>query len=380
MWRAGAWRSDWLHTEADATIGVTRRPCCGYIYQNVGEQMSGRNQHHFWQVLQRGFGVQRKPDYTTVFVYQNNKPPFPVGTRNFGAERDFFDFMPGSGADELITKTENELQGLVKYLQNGGQLTGDHTGSISVLIAHLETRTKFLRQHFAETASDLLGEMNRWFANPITFKKMIKKYASDNPDEISAQLAEYVEGPSTRAALIEFMIENFDMLGTKIIESASDDAAHSMTAFAENILELAKQSHIKAILSTTRDSIRRDRYLGLNYRLKSGFGGNLICPDTMTSFLTDGKPKPFLDKEDRLEAVLLPLTSDLMLIGESSTSVDRTSQSVLRILASTSYKAFIANSDAPDLRRLSLRIGKNAQILSGADIKSIKRDTLAGLL
>lgn len=362
------------------TIDLTRHPCCGYISQNIGEQMSGRNQHHFWQVLQRGFGVERKPDYTTVFVYQKNKPPFPVGTRNFGAERDFFDFTSGSGADDLITKTENELQGLVRYLQNGGQVTGDHTGSISVLIAHLETRTKFLRQHFAETASDLMGELSRWFANPMIFKKMMKKYASDSPDEIGALLAQYVDEPSTRAALTEFMIDNFDMLEAKIIQSASDDAAHLMKAFAENIFEIAKQSHIKAILSTTPDSIRRDRYLGLNYRLKSGFGGNLICPDTMTSFLTDRKPKPFLDKDDQLESVWIPLTSDLMLIGETSASVDRTNQSVLRVLASTSYTAFIANSDVPDLRRLSLRIGKNAQVLSGADIKSIKRDTLAGLL
>lgn len=342
--------------------------------------MSGRNQHHFWQILQRGFGVQRKPDYTTVFAYQKNRLPFPVGTRNFGAERDFFDFAPESGADDLITRTENELQGLVKHLQNGGQVSGDHTGLISVLIAHLETRTKFLREHFAETTLNLMDELNRWFSNPIIFKKMMLKYASDNRDEIDLLLSQHVDEPDTRAALTELMIENFDMLGENVIRSASDDAAHSMRAFAENIFEVAKKSHIKAILNTTPDSIRRDRYLGLRYRLKSGFGGNLICPDTMTSFLTDGKPKPFLDKEDRLESVWIPLTSDLMLIGETSTSVDRTNQSVLRILASTSYSAFIANSDAPDLRRLSSRIGKNAQLLSVADIKSIKRDTLAGLL
>lgn len=362
------------------TVHLTKHPFCGYDCQNTGEQMSGRNQHHFWQVLQRGFGVQRKPDYTTVFVYQKNKSPFPVVPRNFGAERDFFDFTPGSGADDLITKTENTLQGLVKYLQNGGQLTGDLTGLIAELITHLETRTKFLRQHFTETTSDLLGELNRWFLNPQILKKIMKKYASDNPDEIDALLSQYVDEPIARVALKELMIENFDMLGTKVIKSTSDDAAHSMKALAENLLEIAKQSHIKAILSMTPDSIRRDRYLGLNYRLKSGFDGNLVCPDTMTSFLTDGKPKPFLDKDDRLESVWIPLTSDLMLIGETSTSVDRTNQSVLRILASTSFSAFIAKSDVPDLRRLSSRIGKNAQVLSVVDIKSIKRDTLAGFL
>lgn len=52
--------------------------------------MSGRNQHHFWQLLQRGFGVERKPNYTTVYAYRKDKIPLPVGTRNIGAEKDFF--------------------------------------------------------------------------------------------------------------------------------------------------------------------------------------------------------------------------------------------------------------------------------------------------
>jgi hypothetical protein len=342
--------------------------------------MSGRNQHHFWQVLQRGFGVERKPDYTTVFVYKKNKPPFAVGTRNFGAERDFFDFTPGSGADALITKTETDLQGLVKYLQNDGQVTSDLSAPIAALIVHLETRTKFLRQHFAETVSDVMDGLNSWFANPVIFQKMMKKYALDNPDKIEALLAQHIHEPSTRAGLTEFIIDNFAVLGSAIIRSASHDAAESINAIKNEVFEIAKQSHIKALLGAAPDGIRRDRYMSLKFRLKSGFGGNLICPDTMTSFLTDRKPKPFLDKDDGLEAVWIPLTSDLMLIGETGASVDRADEAILRILASTSYEAFIANSDVPDLRRLSVRIGKNAQILSGADIKSVKRDTLAGFV
>lgn len=342
--------------------------------------MSGRNQHHFWQILQRGFGTQRKPDYTTVFAYRKNNPPFSVGTRNFGAERDFFDFTPGSGADGKITNIENELQALVKYLQNEGQVTTDLSPQIATLIAHLETRTKFLRQHFAETVFDVMKGIKSWVADPEIFQKMMKKYASDNPEEIDAFLAEHVHEPSTRAALVEFLISNFAMLEPHAIRSASDEAAQSMKFLASNIFEITKKSHIEAILNHTPHNTRRDRYLGLKYRLKTGYGGNLICPDTMVSFLTSRKPKPFLDKDDRLESVWAPLTSDLMLIGESSASVDRTDEASLRILASTSYSAFIAKSDIPSLRQLSNRIGKNAQILSGADIKHIKRNTFASLL
>ena len=152
-----------------------------------------------------------------------------------------------------------------------------------------------------------------------------------------------------------------------------------MKSFLEEISETAKKSHIKALLNTPSGNPRQSRYLGLNYRLKSGFDGNLICPDTMATFLTARKPKPFLDKDDQLESVWIPLTSDLMLIGEPRASADRSNQSVLRVLASTSYSAFIASSDSSQLRALMSRIGKNAHILSASDIKAVKREFLKGL-
>lgn len=337
--------------------------------------MSGRNQHHFWQVLQRGFGYERKQGYTTVFAYLKDRPPFPTTTRNIGAERDFFDLAPGSGADDQITKTEDKLQSLVKYLQNGGALTADHTISLSLLIAHLETRTKFLRQHFGETVSDLLGALNHRFKNPKQFQKLMKSYAAKNPDEIDAFLAQHVQDSVARAALTEFIIDNFDKLGADIVQSASNDAAVLMQIVAENTPEFAKQSHIKALLNTDEDGTRQNRYANLTYRIKSGFDGNLICPDTMVAFLTGATSKPFLDMGDKLEAVWVPLTSNLMLIGEPRTSSDRSPKSVLRLLAGTSHTTFIANADTPELRRLASRIGKNAEILSRADIKAIKRDT-----
>ncbi|MDT8853674.1 hypothetical protein RNZ50_01230 [Paracoccaceae bacterium Fryx2] len=342
--------------------------------------MAGRNQHHFWQVLQRGFGIERKPGFTTVFAYQKGKPPFNVGTKNLGAERDFFDFAPGDGADDLITKTENDLQGLVRHLQNGGHLAEDHTAMIALLIAHLETRTKFLRQHLAETLSDLTGGIYSWFADPHIFQKMMKRHASDSFAEIDTQLAKHVSDPSIRAALRGFMIDNIDQLGANVIKTASDNAAEAIKSLAEKLQGIAKQSHIKAILNIEPNNTRSNRYLDLKYRTQSRFSGNLICPDTMVAFLTDQKPKPFLDIGDQLEAVWIPLTSDLMLIGESGASVDRTHQSVLRVLASTSYSTFIANSDAPDLRKLSSRIGKNAEILSATETKAIMRETLSSLL
>jgi len=343
-------------------------------------QVSGRNQHHFWQVLQRGFGTERKTDFTTVFVYQKEKIPFPVGTRNFGGERDFFDFKPGSGADALITKTEGELQGLVKYFQTGGPVTDEKIETIASLIAHLEIRTKFIRQHPAEIVSETLAELSSWFSSPEVLKSMTRKYAANNPKEIDAILLPHIGDPETRAAAVKFFIENSGQLDVALFAPGSDEARQSSNTVSGNMTDIAKEAHIRAILNAPSESARRSRYLDLRYQLKSGFGGNLICPDTMVAFLTDHTTKPFLDKGDRLEAVWIPLNADLLLIGETSTPMERSIQSTLRILASTSYSAFIAKSDSPDLRRLTSRVGKNASMLRPAAISSIMRNLLADLI
>ncbi len=342
--------------------------------------MAGRNQHHFWQAIQRGFGNERKPGYTSVIVYQKDKAPFPVGTRNFGAQRDFFDFEPGIGADSMITSSENELQGLVKYLQGGGCIATEHTESIASLIAHLEARTKFIREQFADIFLDLAGELNRWFSNPRVFSQMMRKYARDNPNEIDQMLAKEIADPVQREEIRRIAVRNFDILGKKVSKLAMVEARQSLQELVRDRLEWAKNSHIKAIMGATDNSSRRDRYRGLSFRLKSGFAGNLICPDTMVAFVTARKLTPFLDRDDSLQAVWVPLASDLLLVGEARRVVDRDAQSILRALATTSHEAFIANADVPDTRRLASRIGKNAQILSASEINSIKRDTLAGLL
>jgi hypothetical protein len=209
---------------------------------------------------------------------------------------------------------------------------------------------------------------------------MIEKYAIENVSKIDAKFSTVVEDPGSRKAIIDYIFGNLGVLGSGVAKSASEDAARSLSEFVKNISYEAKRAHISAILEATSGTEREKRYLNLRYRVKSDFDGKLICPDTMVLFLTSDKVKPFLDADDRLEAVWIPLTSDLLLIGELTPSADRNNQSVLRALASTSYTAFVGKTDDEILRKLSPRIGKNATIQSSKDLNMIKRKVLASLV
>lgn len=341
--------------------------------------MAGRNQHYFWQVLQRGFGTERKPNYFLVYAYRKDREPFEVGTKNIGAERDFFDFSPGSGADQLVTESENEIQGLIKHFQSGGEIYEEHVEPISVLIAHLESRTKFLRQNLGEVAMDLMEEMNRWFSDSKTFKRMMTRHLESERDTLEDSLINDIPDKSLRAALIDVAVNHFDLLGSDVIKAASNESAIFIEQLVSNMAQVAKDAHIKSLIKTSMAAERRNRYLNLKYRIKSGFHGNLICADTMVVFLTKQRPKPFLDRNDKIDEVWIPLTPELMLVGERHGKSERTNESVLRILASTSFETFIARSNTPGLRKLTSLIGKNAKLLSHHELQSMKREILSGL-
>lgn len=342
--------------------------------------MSGRKQHHFWQVIQRGFGEERKQGFTNVFAYFKGKNPIEVGTRNFGAERDFFCFSRDLEADTLITSLENSLQGLVKKLQAGYQVESDQFADISRLISHLENRTKFLREHLIDTSVVLLEELNRWFLKPTLFRKMMKRYARENRGEIEKLVDKNTGDPRLSSVIVDFLIENFDQISESVRTEAATHATLEMRNLRDKTVDHVKRAHIKSFLEKQPNPIREERYRNLTYRIRSGFNGLLICPDTMTSFLTARKPKPFFDLDDELEAIFVPLTSDLLLIGEKDQKIERSNETIFRILASTSYSSFIAKSDTPELRALSSRIGSNAEILTSADISSIKRQTIESLI
>lgn len=354
-------------------------PTIGTITERL--RMSGRNQHHFWQLLQRGFGVERKPGYTTVYAYSKDRNPYPVSTRNYGAERDFFDFAPGEGADAQVSQTENELQGLVRHLRTGGEITRVHSEQLAKLIEHLETRTKFLRENLFGSVVDVTDGLQEWFSDSGTHIRMLKKYASQNLGRIEKALEGEISDPATRQALATFFVDNLDKMD---LSEYLRTSAAAMDGFLRDLVGklggTIKEAHIELMLGKNLNSSRVRRYNRLHYRIATGFEGQLICPDTMVAFITDSKPTPFLDKSDRLEAVWVPLTADLMLIGENGARVDRTTKTVQRILASTAYNGFIALSDSPRLRLLSSRIGTNAEVISKNEMKALKRKSLASFL
>ena len=63
--------------------------------------MAGKEHHHVWRMLQRGFGEKRGKDHH-IWVYSKDEKPKQKGTGNFGVEKYFYG-PEGSETDQKIT-------------------------------------------------------------------------------------------------------------------------------------------------------------------------------------------------------------------------------------------------------------------------------------
>ena len=145
--------------------------------------MAGKQHHHVWRMLQRGFGEKKGKDHH-IWVYRKGMKPSQRGTRNFGVDK-FFYGPEGSETDESITKFENSVQGEIqdaRTFDNGTELSA---AFVAPLIAHLETRSNFLRQELSNLLERIQFVLGEHFSSTEKLKKMAKDYLKENPEQIN---------------------------------------------------------------------------------------------------------------------------------------------------------------------------------------------------
>ena len=195
-------------------------------------------------------------------------------------------------------------------------------------------------------------------------------------EEINKSLEGEVRDPILRAAAVEFFIDNFDKLDPAIFDRIAEEQARGISTLIEKMGEYAKTGHVQALRKNDDGTQRRSRYLDLKFSIHRSNSGPIICPDTMICFATTKKPKPVLDKDDTLDAVIIPISSEIVLIGSARGQVERSRSTILSMLASVSNSFFVANSDTMEFRRLRAKIGINAVLIPRNYTQAIVRDTV----
>lgn len=331
--------------------------------------MAGKDHHHVWRMLQRGFGEKRGSDYH-VWIYTKNKMPKQSGTGNFGVEKYFYG-PENSETDKKITDFENSVQGEIleaRERPDGYELDAKW---VAPLIAHLEVRSQFLRSELSNLMGRLTDSLNHHFSSTEKIRAVLKSYLKNHPDKLETFLDKNLV-PKDRRVQASHLIDLYiDMLPAEVIEEHINGEFSVVLSQLLQITGTIKDAHNEAILSITSDNPRIMALREFTFCVYRPIEGQLILPDTCCAFFGENKVAPFSQQKDDFQVVIIPISSNVAILGRKGRSEGLGITRINRILAGCAYDAFIANMDNKQYVSLTSRIGKHAKLISEKEIKNM---------
>ena len=137
--------------------------------------MAGRRQHTIPRFILKGFQSRLNGDEVFVWLYRRGSKAVETNIKNVGTDRDFYG-KPGQGTlDDQITGLEESYSTMLDMLrsQTKSGPVCDAQG-IPNLIAHLSTRTRFLRQSMEDSFGFLLEHLCARLANKQTLADILR--------------------------------------------------------------------------------------------------------------------------------------------------------------------------------------------------------------
>lgn len=343
--------------------------------------MAGKRQHFIPQFLQRGFltRVQRNQEFTCV--YRKNAAPFQTNIKNVGVEG-FFYSAAENDADEVITGAEDGLGRLVNELRRGdGELP--ETARFPELFAHLEVRSRHLRQSFLQTGTHLVDALLQTASDPEVFEPYVRRMLRDDPSLLEEAFAEELRKRGLPRGVLPMLMKQAGPL----VEQALPAIAAQMAAMAaylraelpDRFRDAAKVGHIRALEREVAPAQKAAIFSTLQFQVCRFPDASLLLGDSMVVFHVRGERsfKPFLEKDDELVAAILPIAADAALVGAAEPYAPDV-ELIRRELVRCSLELFIAGEESERNARLTSRIAENAHLLSSEEIQEMVRALLKG--
>lgn len=331
--------------------------------------MAGKNQHYLWQMLQRGFGERRGKDYH-LFVYAADGSTQQTVTRKFGAETFFYSDGEDHTTDQAITDFENKYQGLINEMRNARDRQSFDSELVAPLIAHLEVRSAFVREEFEQLGVVLVHALSTHLEDPKSSRKMLTEYIKKHPEELENKLEEFGVDDDLRPTIRAAFTHNLDDAVRDYVPQMKAMSQLFLRPFADRMAETAKSAHLKSLLIDFDEIKRSESHKKLSYEVLRS-DENLFLPDTTVAFALERRVTPITQAKDRVEFCILPLNTETYLLGYSGPFIRRKVSTVRRILASVTYKNFVAIDERNEFKGLTRFIGKSTQLIPDREIKRI---------
>lgn len=336
--------------------------------------MAGKRQHYIPQFLQRGFANHKTNHSIYTWVYRKDVDPFVANIINVGVEGGFYS-VAGEGADDAVTDAEADFGALVLKLRNEAPEDVADT-RVPMLLAHLEVRSRHLRRSLMLMVERFASKFLHFMDDEDAFMAYLTRHFQKNPHELRFPLKMELVKSGIPSALAEQLSNNIDIRDPSFVEMLRPiipSFTLALRSALPSILEKAsKGGHINALLTSPYPEPRVQRYSELAFRTIKISGTKLILGDSMILFRVRNREryKPFLDKDDELDAVILPLDPCTALIG-SSRNFPMKPEEILENTAKCSLEFFIASEKSEANKALQQVISSDAAPFTETEIEEI---------
>lgn len=344
--------------------------------------MAGVKQHFIPRFLQKGFRIPSNGKEVHSWMYDRRREARSTNQKTIGMEGYFYAVETEPDLDDKITLVEEKVfSPLIDRLRRG-ELDEMSLRELPDLLAHLEIRSRHVRQNMASAGDACVQYILERMADPEVLAQLLRPHLTLDSPAFAQAIGEMPNADQIKLLLAQ----RPDLLSGEFIDVLVRGAATHIAALLpgtkDMIARAVKQSHVRVMSDSVSPEKRADRFKPLNYSLETYAPGDLPLGDSIVLFHVTGERafRPFLDKDDELIHVILPLASNLYLMGTAVDCQGPPTYDMPREIARCSMDYFIASEDKPHLADLRYQIGTNAQWVSGVEVNNMMDEVIQKLM
>ncbi len=344
--------------------------------------MSGKRHHFVPQFIQRGFASHISDGKVLTWVYRKAHSPFNTNIINVGVEKDFYTHEGSSQIDDVITEAEGRFGALLNTLRNSAAPRLENRKEIAQLIAHLETRSRNLRENFTDIGGMMMNQLIQFVSDPNQLASLLDREITSRPDVLQKIVFEELQKSGLPSELglqlLARMKDQLPIVFSQDLKVLAESLDHVQKKLPNAIKKIARAGQLRSLSQSIYPQKRVELYSELHYQLID-VTGPLPLGDSIVVFHVDGATefRPFTQADDPLLAVILPITPTRLLCGSRSGYI-LDSGTIATKLVQCSIEYFIANVRSPEFEALQLRIGEAATLISVDEIKEIMMEAING--
>lgn len=335
--------------------------------------MAGKRQHYIPRLLQRGFLDDALQGAERTWLHRAGTEPSLVSIRDVGVREYFYSKLDADGVmtlDDLITSLESGIDADLKEFRSASVGPTVDPKAAARLTMHLTLRTAHVRSLFEKGAMQILDQVVSLASDLNRMRDLLgidgaalTRTGSRVIDEAMKALPSGTLLPRRLAQrVMEFWIrESFEHFH----EEAAPSIVRTLAELGDRLSDITREGHNKALM-TADQSHWEDELSRLSWRTYAVSGA--ILPDcvALAQDAAGSITALVLREQHCMDAVILPIAHDRLLVGSSIGNLDISIESINHAGASSSDSFFVSRR-AIDGEGLASLIGQRcAQVIDAA--------------